>query len=75
MEKHRVNMYQKVKEKQQYVAKLKQVKYTVWREYKESIDFTMEELNEVSPFSYYNENIFSPEDFFLYRAVLNIYSS
>jgi len=30
-------------------------------------------MDSIIPYSYYNENIFSLEDFFLYRAVFYIY--
>lgn len=44
------------------------------REYCENPDLDhLSSLPHVSPYSYYHENIFSPEDFFLYRAIFNLY--
>ena len=33
------------------------------------------EASKIEPYSYYKENIFQVEDFYLYRAIMNIYSS
>jgi len=35
--------------------------------------FDTQELKRISPFSYYYENIFNIEDFFLYRGVFKFY--
>ena len=48
-------------------------KKKVKREYKEEILENIDYVKSIIPYSYYNENIFCPEDFYLYRGVLNMY--
>jgi len=45
----------------------------VRREYKEHEIESSSYLESILPYSYYNENIFSLEDFYLYRAVFFMY--
>jgi len=52
---------------------LKQEKYVVKREYKEQPFESKSYLEGILPYSYYNENIFALEDFYLYWAVYQMY--
>mmetsp|Transcript_27456 Transcript_27456/g.24333 ORF Transcript_27456/g.24333 Transcript_27456/m.24333 type:complete len:115 (-) Transcript_27456:113-457(-) len=66
--------YMKKKEKDKYVAELKGIKDGPTREYKESNIEISKQAENITPFSYYKENIFSEEDFYLYRGILFFYS-
>jgi len=37
------------------------------------LDYDLTQLDEITPFSYYYENVFSLEDLYLFRAVYKFY--
>ena len=63
----------KTREKEQYISQLKGERFEVIREYEEECPYSSH-VNNIIPYSYYNENIFCDEDFYLYRAVLYTYA-
>ncbi|CAI2370054.1 unnamed protein product [Moneuplotes crassus] len=74
VEKLRIVDYMKKKEKDKYIADVKDVKVEHTRDYTEPSSRHKTLAESITPFSYYKENIFSEEDFFLYRAILLFYS-
>jgi len=74
IEKVRMLAYMKKKEKAKYVAELKGIKNVISREYKETQKEIVLQAEAVTPYSYYKENIFSEEDFYLYRGIMHFYS-
>ena len=74
IEKLRIMSYLKKKEKDKYVSELKGTKDFPKRDYVEVDQETVKEAEAVTPYSYYKENIFSEEDFYLYRGIMLFYS-
>lgn len=74
LEKLRIVAYLKFKEKSKYIAELKGEKYKVSNNYKEVDTDLVSRAEDIIPYSYYKENIFSEEDFYLYRGVMYFYA-
>jgi len=74
LEKLRIMNYLKKKEKDRYISEVKGEPLTIEREYTEKDEDLVEEAEAILPYSYYKENIFSEEDFYLYKAIMGFYS-
>jgi tetratricopeptide (TPR) repeat protein len=74
LEKVRMAAYMRRKEKDKYVAEFKGTKDVPTRDYYESDEKIIRGAELITPYSYYKENIFSEEDFYLYRGVMFFYS-
>jgi tetratricopeptide (TPR) repeat protein len=74
LEKVRMAAYMRRKEKDKYVAEFKGTKDVPTRDYYESDEKIIRGAELITPYSYYRENIFSEEDFYLYRGVMFFYS-
>lgn len=73
----RIIAYLKSHEKDKYIAEVKGEPYKMSREYNEQEhdpDDYKHLAEAITPYSYYKENIFSEEDIYLYRGVLNFYA-
>ena len=74
IEKLRIISYLKQKEKEKYIAEVKGEKLVVKREYVELDQDLVKDAEAITPYSYYKENIFSEEDFYLYRGIMFFYA-
>lgn len=74
IEKLRMMTYMRKKEKDKYVAEFKGVKGSPKRDYAETDEDLSKSAEAITPYSYYKENIFSEEDFYLYRGIMFFYA-